>query len=708
MKKGAARNRKVYQRLRLPPERRRGPAEEQALVMESRLRSKLVLGGLMVYLGFLGLRAGQLMMWPDDRLAAAGVDLYDRTVEMHGRRGSIVDAKGRLLASTVDLPTLYANPSAAHEGDLDAFIGRLASASGKSEQWLRERFAPRADGRKLVELKLGDSLEPAAVDALIADVRELTRREHRKEPPWLFKREEAVRLYPGRDMAAPLLGYTDSTDAGAAGIEKLLEKELTGDTYRIVQGMDRKGRSVEAGVDETRLARAGHSVRLTLDGAIQHAAESALDKAMITSMPESAMAVVMDVHTGSILAMATRPGGNANDGASRVQQELFKNRPAMDQIEPGSVFKPFIAAAALEEGLVTPETMMDCELGHWTVSGKVIKDDHPKGIISVTEVIKYSSNIGAAKLGFMLGAEREINYLRNFGFGHTTGLSLPGEVAGSIRRPDNIRPIELATTSFGQGVTASPVQLVSAVATIANGGERMFPRIVDAVLDRYGEVEVAREARVDRRVISPDTAVTIARMMETVTEDGGTGTRARVDGYRVAGKTGTAQKVENGVYSATKRISSFVGFLPADRPEIAIAVVVDTPSIGSKYGGIVAAPVFSEIGAFTMRYLSVLPEEVPDPPQVAEAGEPPPPPPVHKAPPTLVRSEPLPPIEVRADGSGGWILPDLGGRSMRSAAAALQFAGVDLVVEGAGHLVSQEPLAGAHVAPGETVTLHFN
>lgn len=515
-------------------------------------------------------------------------------------------------------------------------------------------------------------------------------------------------MYPGRDMAAPLLGYTDSTDAGAAGIEKLLEKELAGDTYRIMQGMDRKGRSVEAGVDETRLARSGHSVRLTIDAAIQHAAESALDKVMISSMPEAAMAVVMDVRTGSILAMATRPGGNPNDGASRVQQELFKNRPAMDQIEPGSVFKPFIAAAALEEGLVTPETMVDCEVGHWTVSGRIIKDDHPKGVISVTDVIKYSSNIGAAKLGFMLGADRTIAYLKNFGFARATGLSLPGEVAGSIRRPDTIRPIELATTSFGQGVTASPIQLVSAVATIANGGERMMPRIVDAVLDRYGEVEVAREARVDRRVISPDTASAIVSMMETVTEEGGTGTRARVEGYRVAGKTGTAQKVENGIYSPTKRVSSFVGFLPAGRPEIAVAVMVDTPTIGSKYGGIVAAPVFAEIGEFTMRYLSVPPEDVPDAPAVVVEGAPAPPPSVHKPKPTLVLSEPRAPIEVRADGSGGWILPDLGGRSMRSAVAALQSSGIELVLEGAGRLVSQDPVAGVHVGPGERVTLRFN
>ena len=357
--------------------------------------------------------------------------------------------------------------------------------------------------------------------------------------------------------------------------------------------------------------------------------------------------------------------------------------------------KPFIAAAALEEGLTTPETMFDCELGSWTVGGRTIRDDHPKGVISVTEVIKYSSNIGAAKLGFLVGADKLLTYLRDFGFGRSTGLGLPGEVSGSLRTAANIRPIELATTSFGQGMTASAVQLAVALSTLANGGVRMNPYMIDAVLDRDGDVEMHREPRIDRRVISEETARAITRMMETVAEDGGTGTRARVPGYRVAGKTGTAQKVENGVYSATKRVSTFVGFLPSDRPEIAIAVVVDTPTIGSKYGGIVAAPVFSKVGVFAMRYLGIAPDPVDPEAVVAQAAEP-----------ALVAADL--PVELASDGAGGWILPDLRGHSMRDTLAGLQPAGLQLQVDGYGRLAAQDPAPGAHVLAGDAVHLRFD
>jgi cell division protein FtsI (penicillin-binding protein 3) len=351
--------------------------------------------------------------------------------------------------------------------------------------------------------------------------------------------------------------------------------------------------------------------------------------------------------------------------------------------------------------------MIDCQMGQWSIGGRTIRDDHPKGVISVADVIKFSSNIGAAKMGFMLGPERLIGYLKNFGIARPEGLGLPGEVPGLIRNPATIRPLELATTAFGQGVTASPVQLAAAMSTIANGGLRMIPYLTDAILDREGEVETRFEPRVDRQVITSETATTTALMMEGVTEDGGTGTRARVEGYRVAGKTGTAQKVENGVYSATKRVSSFVGFLPADHPVVTISVMVDSATVGSKYGGMVAAPVFSEIGEFVMRYMGIPTE----PPLVTETvasedGEPPPPP--KPAPKPVVPSPPPPPVELQPDGDGGWILPDLTGRSMRAAVSALQPAGVALQVNGEGRVAGQAPAPGSRISPGDSVYLRFN
>ena len=677
--------------------RRISAQTDGTLLVESRFRARIAQLALLAMLLVVTFRAGWVMGVPDARLDARGRDQFRFAVELRGPRGAIVDRTGRVLASTVNLPALYANPSKLPNDLIEDRLDAILSATGKSEAWVRARFAER-DGRKLSEVKLGDALDPDAAHAIVAGVP--------RTQLWLV--DEPERVYPGRELAAPLLGFTDVFDDGAAGLEKVLQKELAGDTVRVLQERDRKGRTVDGAIDEGVAASAGNSVQLTLDVSIQYATERALDMAVAASHPEAAMAVVMDVRTGAILAIASRPSGNPNAGEIRAQQELFKNRPAMDQVEPGSVFKPFIAAAAMDEGLITPETMVDCELGSWVVGPKVIRDDHPKGVISATEVIKYSSNIGAAKFGFMLGAEKTLGYLKDFGFGRSTGLGLPGEVSGVMRSAGSIKPIELATTAFGQGVTASPVQLASAVATIANGGVRMAPRIVAAVLDTNGQVEMAREPRVDRRVISADVASKIGRMMETVTEDGGTGTRARVKGYRVAGKTGTAQKVENGVYSPTKRVSSFVGFLPAERPEIAVVVVIDTPTVGSKFGGIAAAPAFAEIGTFTMRYLGIARSAEPAPPApgipVVEVSPRPPPKPI----PPFVSALPTGAITLVADKDGRWVVPDLEGRTLRAALGALQPAGLELRVEGSGHLVAQSPAAGTPLSPGDERLLRFN
>ncbi len=686
---------------------------DAAMLAQSSERAGWVRGGIAVVLVVLFARASWLMVVPDERLEERGRTQFQTAVEMRGKRGALLDRNDRLLAYTVSLPALYANPSKILPEQLSARIAAIAALTGRSEAWVSGRFSARnAQNRPLQEIRLGESLDPAPVRAILNGLP--------RDVMWM--KEEPVRMYPGKALAAPLLGFTDAQDDGAAGLEKVLQHELAGDTYRVLQAHDRKGRAIEAGVDDARLRQGGHSVRLTLDAAIQHATEEALDAAMVESRSEAAMAVVIDVRTGAILAMASNPGGNPNDNAARADQVLFKNRASMDQIEPGSVMKPFISAAALEEGLVSPGTTIDCELGAWSVGGRTIHDDHPKGAISVTEVIKYSSNIGAAKLGFQLGAVKVFQYLKDFGFGRSTGLGLPGDVLGSMRDPATVRTIELATTSFGQGMTASPVQLAAAIATIANGGVRMMPMLVDAVLDRDGQVETRREPRIDRRVLSEETAWITARMMETVTGEGGTGTRARVEGYRVAGKTGTAQKVENGVYNATKRIGSFVGFIPADNPVLAIAVVVDTPTVGSRYGGIVAAPAFSSIAAFSMRYLGV-PRSAPAPTDDAVALasthiDPDAPVLAPVAPPlvpqdpedVLLARAPVPtlPIEIVADGNGRWIIPDLRGRSLREALTGLAPAGLELRVDGFGRLVDQSPAAGTAVAPGTAVSLRFN
>lgn len=707
------------------PRRRLSPAEVDAhLLSEARGRGQLALYGLALFLATIAVRSAWLMIVPDERLEERSRDQFQSAVEMRGKRGALLDRNDRVLAYTVSLPTLYANPARItkmlapdHDGkialtsaQLAERIAAISAATGRTEAWIRDRLADRnAQGNQLQEVRIAASLDPATAKELVTGLP--------RDAVWL--EEEPVRMYPGKELAAPLVGFTDGKDDGASGLEKVLQQELAGDTYRILQARDRKGRTIEAGVDEARLRRGGRSVRLTLDAAIQRSAEDALAEAVALSKPEAAMAVVMDVRTGAVLAMASLPSGNPNDGAARATQELFKNRPAMDQIEPGSVVKPFVAAAALEEGLVTPEMIIDCELGAWSIGGRTIRDDHPKGAISVTDVIKYSSNIGTAKIGFLLGPVKMFEYLKAFGFGRTSGLGLPGEVGGAMRTAANVRTIELATTSFGQGMTSSPMQLASAIATLANGGVRMQPMLVDAVLDRDGAVEAQREPRVDRRVVSEETARVINLMMETVIEEGGTGTRAAVKGYKVAGKTGTAQKVEHGIYSPTKRIGSFVGFLPADRPEIAVVVSIDTPTQGSKYGGIVAAPVFAQIGAFTMRYLGIQPDPPTAPASVASVAA------EGETAPVALPAEPLPPVdpedallarttvalaplELLTDREGRWILPDLHGRSLRDALTGLAPAGLDVQVAGYGRVTEQAPAPGTAVPPGSPVRIRLN
>jgi cell division protein FtsI (penicillin-binding protein 3) len=378
-------------------------------------------------------------------------------------------------------------------------------------------------------------------------------------------------------------------------------------------------------------------------------------------------------------------------------------------LEPGSVFKPFVIALALEEGIVTPETIVDCEGGRWGLGSSTIRDDHPHGTLTVNEVIKYSSNIGAAKITLKLGAEKAMAGLKDFGFGRPLGLGLPSEVAGFVRPPSGIRTIELATTAYGQGVTATPLHLALAVAAIANGGVRMHPFLVREVRTRQGEIRMTNAPREDRRVVGEKAARQALEAMVLVTDPGGTGTRARVPGYRVAGKTGTAQKVVDGVYSPTARVSSFIGAIPADDPEVAIAVVVDTPTQGSRYGGIAAAPGFAHVAAAAMRRRGVpvnaaylKPPRDPSLPPVEEEPAPPPPPPLQWP---LSPDEPVAALEW-AD-TEALRVPDLAGLSMRDVLVVFQESGLEVALVGHGLAVSQVPAAGSVVSPGARVEVRF-
>lgn len=659
--------------------------EDPAVVMDrARFRAGLVIAGVVLGYVVLGLRVIPLMLMPDDRLQAKAAMQFQHAVEVEAPRGDILASDGTLLATTVEMPTLHADPTrlAAAGIDPDALAHQIAETLADSEvdvAALAERL--RRDGRR--DILLLPEVAPERVAAL----------EQLAPGDVLWIHNELSRYYPGRDLAAQLLGVVGRNGRGLEGVERHQDRYLRGTTYRYVEERDRRGRAISTAVEVRGKAQAGDTLRLTLDPYIQRAAEDALDEAMLRSDPIAATVVVLDVETGQVLALANRPTTNANDERGRVIAN-FRNHAVGDAHEPGSVLKPFVISLALEEGVVTPESRIDCEGGHWRVGSSTINDDHPHGVVEVGEVVKYSSNIGTAKMAFDVGADEVIAGLRRFGFASPTGVDLPSEVAGFLRDPRKIRAIELATTAFGQGMTATPMQLAAAVATLANGGERMQPYVVSEVRDRHGYVRLRNQPRRVERAVSEETAKQMLAMMALVLEEGGTGTRARIHGYTAGGKTGTAQKVVDGHYSTSARVSSFIGVTPISSPKLAIVVQLDTPRQGSKYGGLAAGPVFATIGERALPYLGVQPD-APEPEKKANPSQK-----------VAAVTEPLP-TELMWTTDGRLKVPDFAGRSMRDVLATLDGAGLQLALSGSGVAVAQAPSPGTTLAPGERMEVRF-
>ena len=589
---------------------------------------------------------------------------------------------GTLMATSVEVQSLHADPSKLTKDTVRV----LAQAIAPLLELHVGTTTKRLGKNHRQDVLLARNLVPDQVNIVMDKVDELIE-EHPTLKHVLFTRNEYQRFYPAGSDAAPLLGVVGHSGTGLAGLERSLDRHLHGETYKYVQWRDRKGRHITTDIPE---ARPGQGIVLTIDRSIQRVAEAALDEVMERSAPVGATAVVIDPKTGAILALAQRPTHNAND-TRKLNPAALRNQAVTDVFEPGSVFKPFVAAAAVEEGLVSPETTIDCENGRFRIGRTTISDEHPEKIISVSEIIKVSSNIGAAKLAFSLGAERTLNYLKDFGFSRPTQLGLAGEAAGTMRSYKTIKPIELATTSYGHGVNATTLQLASAAATLGNGGVRMEPYLVAEIQDPNGAPIRIFEPSVDRRVVSKETAQETLEMMVTVTEQGGTGTRAAIPGYRVAGKTGTAWKHMDGGYSSTERIGSFIGIVPADNPRLAMAIVVDGPTKGSKFGGSTAGPAFKKIGTDALRLMGVLP----DPTLLSEATE-------AEAEP----EQPLPPTaapELRWAINGKLIAPDLSGLSMRDALVTLEGAGLGIRISGSGRVAQQSPKPGHSLQPGDSV-----
>ncbi len=499
------------------------------------------------------------------------------------------------------------------------------------------------------------------------------------------------RSYPQGNVAAHLIGFT-GTDGGLEGVEKAFDEEITGNPLTVHICTDVRGRVFLSRGDIPGVNQ-GATVHLSIDATLQSIAETELAKRVEETEAIGGVVVMLDPRNGDVLAMANSPSYDPND-FRKSGWAARRNRAVTDLFEPGSTMKPFVIAAAMDAGVISASDRFFCENGRMMVEGwrKPIRDHHPYGWLDVGEILKVSSNICSAKIGAKLGATTLYRYLKGFGFDRKNDLPILGEARGLVPPASQWRPIRLANVSFGQGISVNALQLASAFATLANGGVRMKPRVVSHVSDQNGSLLRFFPEQAEQRLLSREVAETVTRMIEAVVSDEGTAPQARIDGVRVAGKTGTAQKAGRNGYMPGKYIASFAGFLPADDPRVVIVVIIDEPH-GSHYGGVVAAPVFKAVAEASLEYLDI-PRALPQP---------------HDLPPELFKiTNPLPPEQVvTADASVGRI-PDVHGMSLRAALRALDGCGCEIKTEGRGYVIAQEPKAGTSLDVSAEVSLKLS
>ena len=628
-------------------------------------RVRIIMIGTIFGLLFLTVvgRAFYLQILQHENLVKKADKQHQHRVELTPARGSILDRNGTTLAESIHMDSCYAEPRRIK--DVDGTAGVLAPMLGIPKSELVARLSVN---KSFIWIERWLAPEVA------------TRVKNMKLPGIGFA-PESKRFYPNMEIAAHVVGFTGRDPNGLEGIELKYDSTILGNTGYMITERDALGRNIAIMNTVIKDSSPGKSVILTLDKTIQFIAEKELAKAVTENNAKSGMALVMESDTGKVLAMANYPTFNPN-AYSRYSLAQLRNHVVTDSFEPGSTFKVFTIAAAVDSGTVKPTDMYNCENGTYRIADRTIHDDHPHSRLTVSEIIKYSSNIGSAKIGFKMGEEKLSSYLRNFGFGGRTGIDLPGESSGSLKK--HWYGIDLATTSFGQGVSLSAIQLTTALSAIANGGNLMRPYLVEQILDDNGTVVQKFEPQVVRRVISPETALKVTKMMETVTGEGGTGTKAALDGYRVAGKTGTAQKVDPVTHTySSKRIGSFVGFVPADKPKLTIAVIIDEPQ-GVKYGGVVAAPAFRGIAQNSLAYLKIQPSM----PTTAAAK------PADAKVAAAPAVESLPEDDEQETAVGGEVMPNFRGMSMRRVMQVMEKRGINIRLIGSGRAAEQSPPPG--------------
>lgn len=675
------------------------------------LRLYLLAAILLLWCGGICLRLVYLQIFRYGSFEQRAQHQQQRTIDVSARRGIIYDRAGHELAMSVSVDSVFAVPT-----EIPDLANTLSLISRITKTDPRELLAKCKAAKTFCWVA-------RKADSETADrIRSLNLR-------GIYFQKESKRFYPKGELAAQVIGYVGTDDAGLSGIEREYDDQLHGEPGEMLISVDARKKwfgSVE------KQPIPGQNIVLTIDQQIQYMAERELQTAIQETHAISGTVVVENPHTGEILALANQPTFNPN--ATRdITPEKLKNHAVSDAYEPGSTFKLVTISAALEEKLTTPTEMFDCQMGSIVINGMRIHDSRPHGLLSVADVLAESSDVGSIKIGMRLGDDRFYKYIRGFGFGQQTGIELPGETRGMTKPPSRWSKVSFAAISMGQEIGITPLQLAGLISTMANDGVRVAPRIVAATTEPKGSPQtIAFQAQDSQRIISSLTAAQMRQMMQGVVLHG-TGTKAILEGYSAAGKTGTAQKVDPAThaYSHTKYVATFAGFAPINNPAITVAVILDS-AVGLHQGGQVCAPVFHRLAQQVLEYLHTphdvdlpanrkmllaaakakaqeadesSPDHIGDALELADNQD-------TKAP--ALPGAPLPAVPTPSSGTvildieeARITVPSFGGKSVRAAIELAEKSDLDLDIVGDGHAQLQSPLPGARVPKGSKVMVRF-
>jgi len=638
---------------------------------QHQLRIKIAAGFIFAFLIACAIKAFWLQVIVADKYSKKALSEIITCVNLPAKRGQILDRNGKVLAMSIDVASVYANPhKILNKTQTAKEISRILGMNESSVTELLESSKPFVWIKRSVSPYHAEQVMNLKVEGI-----------------GIIK--EYARFYPNKELASQTIGFVNIDNKGVEGIEKVYDELLTGPEKKILLMKDARGKGF-AVVKEEVTEKRSFNIYLTIDRELQQALELALKNVVEERKAISANAVLMDCNTGEILAIATYPSYDPNN-FKKYDPAFYRNRSITDVYEPGSIMKPFVFSAALERNVISPMTVFDCEHGKYPIAGKIIKDVHPYGALTAESIIVKSSNIGALKIGERLGYENFYNFLKKLGFGSPLGIELPGERSGFLRPPQRIRKIEEVNTYFGQGVTVTTLQMVAGMAALVNGGYVVRPHVVKELKDDRGKVVNAPVTGPGEHILTPKTSNIVRGVLEKVTLEG-TGTKARIPMYTVGGKTGTAQKVDPRTksYAPGKYTSSFIGFAPVEYPRYVLGVVVDEPK-GEYYGGVVAAPVFSQICSVALAHTGVTPS-VPQPTIANKNSE---------------ANQEGPLVESCLSTAQEDVLADFTGMSLREVLNTTRLLKVPVEVKGSGFAVYQDPKPGLQLSQVKRLVVEF-